>query len=139
MPRLVTRNSEPYEALGAIDIPRSHAVRIAELERDSLLLRAAQGGPCAARWHEAAYAAARVVDALRGGDDKGVVPHMYDVAKAWKRAARCSRYPVPLGQEPKKENLLVEFAPMLAIIAGVTLFWWEREGKEKYRRRKVRK
>ena len=78
-------------------VSKKHALKIAKLERDSLRLRAKQGGPCAPLWRKAARSADQVVAAVARGDGKGAVAPMYAVAEGWHRAARCKGYPTPSG------------------------------------------
>jgi hypothetical protein len=131
VPRLLTRNGQPYEALG-LDVPRAEAVAIAELERDALLLRAAEGGSCEPLWRDAAHHAQLIVLCIRDGRDREAARHMRHVAQRWKRAARCSGHPVPVGQDDGAGSALLMFG---AIALGVTVYWWNVEGKRKRSRR----
>ncbi len=70
-------------------VPRGEAIQLAKLERDALLWRAKQGGSCAPLWRAAAGHADEVIVALRRRADAAALSHMYAVAGAWKRAARC--------------------------------------------------
>jgi hypothetical protein len=79
-----------------ITIPRHHAIRVAELERDSLLMRAREGGPCRLLWIEAARIADGAVRALREGRDQDLVREMYAIGTGWMRAARCRGWKTPL-------------------------------------------
>jgi hypothetical protein len=81
-------------------LPREHAVRVAEIERDSLLMRAQEGGKCQGLWLQAATIADEAVKALRSGvDGNEAVPYLYRIGVGWMRAARCRGWQTPsLGQ-----------------------------------------
>ncbi len=70
-------------------VPRAEALKLARLERDALLWRAAHSPACASLWRAAASHADRVISALQRRDDVAALDAMYSVAGAWKRAARC--------------------------------------------------
>jgi hypothetical protein len=74
-------------------VPRAQALRLARLERDALLWRAAQDRSCAPLWRAAADHADRMISALQRRDDVAALDAMYAVAGAWKRAARCRGLP----------------------------------------------
>jgi hypothetical protein len=76
-------------------LPRADAVRVAELERDSLRLRASEGGPCRPLWLRAAEIADGAVRALREGRDRELVRHLYAVGVGWMAAARCRGWRTP--------------------------------------------
>ena len=77
-------------------IPRHHAIRVAKLERDSLYLRASQGGPCRHLWIRAGNIADRAVKSLeRGESGMVVVPHLYRIGTGWMAAARCKGWKTP--------------------------------------------
>jgi hypothetical protein len=79
-------------------LPRVQAIRIAELERDSLVLRQNEGGKCAPLWAEAARSAGLVVWALRRGWDNQALAYARDVGRQWGRAANCVGWKTPAAQ-----------------------------------------
>lgn len=79
-----------------ICLPREHAIRVAEIERDSLLMRAAEGGKCRPLWLRAAAIADEAVQALRAGiDGARAVPYLYRIGIGWMDAARCRGWKTP--------------------------------------------
>lgn len=92
--KIIDARSGPY-----ITIRQADAVAVARLERDTLLLRAAEGGACAPRWRHAARIADRIVAELAAGRGAAAVPHMYALGRAWHAAAQCKGYPSPLAAD----------------------------------------
>ncbi len=80
---------------GFVTLSRAQAIQIAELERDSLALRAETGGACRPHWLNARNQADLVVAHLRSGDDEAAGLAAIRVAPAWKKAADCEGWPTP--------------------------------------------
>ena len=78
-----------------VELPRVQAIQIAELERDSLGLRAQSSARCAGPWRVAQDQANRVVQGLYVGADAAAGTAAVKVGSAWKKAADCEGWPTP--------------------------------------------
>jgi hypothetical protein len=70
-------------------VPIKDALELARIERDSLRLRAAAGGPCAPHWERAAEAAELAVRSIEAGWPQLAVHYLRVVARRWAIAAQC--------------------------------------------------
>ena len=80
---------------GFVTLPRAQAIQIAELERDSLALRAQSSARCVGPWRAAQDQANRVVQGLYVGADAAAGTAAVKVGFAWKKAADCEGWPTP--------------------------------------------
>lgn len=80
---------------GLVSFPRAQALQIAELERDSLGLRAQSSARCAGPWRAAQDQASRVVQGLYAGADATAGRAAVRIGPAWKKAADCEGWPTP--------------------------------------------
>ena len=78
-----------------VELPRSLVIQIAELERDSLGLRAQSSARCAGPWRAAQDQANRVVQGLYVGADAAAGTAAVKVGSAWRKAADCEGWPTP--------------------------------------------
>ena len=87
-----------YIELTGIDIPRIEAIKLAKLERDSLIVRS-RAARCWYQWQVAARHADDVVRHLQTRRDKAALNSMKGLAQCWRMAARCEGLPgVPPGR-----------------------------------------
>jgi hypothetical protein len=83
-----------------VSIPRSHALKIARYERDSLKARTKSSRECSRQWNAAAAQADLVVQHLARRNDRSAAIEAMRVGPAWKKAADCEGWPTtpaPIG------------------------------------------
>lgn len=101
-----------------ITMRRIDAIKIAEYERDSLVLRQNTSQRCRREWAEAARSANLVIDSLRRGWDNQALVYMADVAKQWGRAASCEGWPTPEGEALYGQYVETVHRPIYATLPG---------------------